>query len=273
VTATRIARCIAARRAEGKTALVVYLTIGEPNVAESIACARAALRAGADMLELGVPFSDPTADGPVISQAAYRAIQHGGSLKAALGVARELRAESAAPLVLFTYYNPIVAFGDDRLPRAATEAGVDGLLVVDLPPEEGAVLRDAARKEELAFIPLVAPTTDRERERKVVAGASGFVYYVSVTGVTGTGVAPLVEAGREAARLRERVKLPVVVGFGIRSPENARSVASQGVDGVVVGTEVVRAMAAAGSPQARIAAVETLVKSLRQGLDSPQAAL
>ena len=267
MTATRITQCLAARKAEGRTALVVYLTIGEPNVEESIACAKAALRAGADMLELGVPFSDPTADGPVISQASYRAIHHGGSLKAALRVAREVRAESQAPLVLFTYYNPVVAFGDDRLPRAATEAGVDGLLVVDLPPEEGATLREQAAREELAFIPLVAPTTDRERELKVVARASGFVYYVSVTGVTGTGAAPLVEAGREAAALSQRVKLPVVVGFGIRSPENARAVAAQGADGVVVGTEVVRVMAAAESPAARVAAVETLVKSLRAGLD------
>lgn len=267
MTAARITQCLAARKAEGRTTLVAYLTIGEPNVEESIACAKAALRAGADVLELGVPFSDPTADGPVISQASYRAIQHGGSLKAALRAAREIRAESDAPLVLFSYYNPIVAFGDDRLPRAASEAGADGLLVVDLPPEEGAALRDAAAHEELAVIPLVAPTTDREREAKVVARASGFVYYVSVTGVTGTGAAPLVEAGREAAAMRERVKLPVVVGFGIRTPENARSVAAQGVDGVVVGTEIVRVMAAAENPAARVAAVEKLVGALRKGLD------
>jgi len=267
MTAQRINQCFSARKAEGKTALVVYLTIGEPSVDESIACAKAALRAGADILELGVPFSDPTADGPVISQASYRAIHQGGSLKAALRVAREVRAESDAPLVLFSYYNPIVAFGDDELPKAASDAGVDGLLVVDLPPEEGAILRDGAAREDLAFIPLVAPTTDREREVKIVARASGFVYYVSVTGVTGTGSAPLVQAGKEAAALRERVNLPVVVGFGIRSPENARTVAAQGVDGVVVGTEVVRVMAAAETPAARVAAVEKLVQSLRQGLD------
>ncbi|HEV8244420.1 MAG TPA: tryptophan synthase subunit alpha, partial [Polyangiaceae bacterium] len=149
----------------------------------------------------------------------------------------------------------------------AREAGVDGLLIVDLPPEEGSVLRDAAEREKLASIPLVAPTTGRAREPKVLARASGFIYYVSVTGVTGSGAAPLVEAGRDAASLRERARLPVVVGFGIRTPENARSVADQGVDGVVVGTEIVRVMAAATSAEARVAAVHALVASLRQGLD------
>ncbi len=267
MTVQRINQCLAAKKAEGRTALVAYLTIGEPNVEESIQCAKAALAAGADMLELGVPFSDPTADGPVIAQASYRAIHQGGSLTAALYTAREVRAASDAPLVLFSYYNPIFAFGDERLPKAANAAGIDGLLVVDLPPEEGATLRASAAQEELAFIPLVAPTTDREREVKVVARASGFVYYVSVTGVTGTGAAPLALAGKQAAALRERVKLPVVVGFGIRSPDNARSVAAQGVDGVVVGTEIVRVMAAAENAAARVAAVEKLVGALRKGLD------
>ncbi len=263
----RIERLFAARRAESKKVLVTYVTIGDPSVEDSTACALAALRAGADCLELGVPFSDPTADGPVIAAAAYRAIQRGGSLNAALEVARRVRAESDAPLILFTYYNPIVAFGEDTLPRAAREAGVDGVLLVDLPPEEGKALRDACAKERLAVIPLVAPTTGREREPKVLARASGFVYYVSVTGVTGTGLAPLVQAGRDAAALRERAGLPVVVGFGIRNAENARSVADQGVDGVVVGTEIVRVINEARTPEARVAAVEALISSLRSGLD------
>ena len=271
MTAERIERIFAARRAEGRSALVVYITIGDPSVEDSLACARAALRAGADCLELGVPFSDPTADGPVIAAAAYRAIQCGGSLRAALDTARRLRPESDAALVLFTYYNPVVAFGEAKLPAAAAEAGVDGLLLVDLPPEEGQVLRRACASEKLAVIPLVAPTTGLEREPKVLSNASGFVYYVSVTGTTGTGVAPLVQAGQEAARLRARAKLPVVVGFGIRTPEYAKSVVAQGVDGVVVGTEVVRVIAAAGSTEARVAAVEELVGALRRGLDEASA--
>ncbi|HEX6272346.1 MAG TPA: tryptophan synthase subunit alpha, partial [Polyangiaceae bacterium] len=213
-----------------KPVLVVYLTVGDPSVDDTLACALAALEAGADVLELGVPFSDPTADGPVIAAAAYRAIHQGGSLRAALGVAEGIRRTRSEPLILFTYYNPIVAFGEEALASEAERVGVDGFLVVDLPPEEGETLRAAARKTGLAMIPLVAPTTGREREPRVLSGASGFVYYVSVTGVTGAK-APLAEAGRDAAALRERARLPVVVGFGIRTPEDARTVTKAGVDG------------------------------------------
>jgi tryptophan synthase alpha chain len=266
---SRIDACFAARKREGRTVLVGFLVVGDPSVEDTTACALAALRAGADVLELGVPFSDPTADGPVIAAAAYRAIQRGGSLRAALDVARRVRAESDAPLVLFTYYNPIVAFGIDALPKAAAEAGVDGFLVVDLPPEEGAELRAGAKRAGLSMIPLIAPTTGREREPKVLAGASGFAYYVSVTGVTGTRAAPLADAGRDAAALRARAGLPVVVGFGVRTPEQAREVASAGVDGVVVGTEIVRVIADAPDTRAREQAVADLIGRLRRGLDAP----
>ena len=250
-----------------KSALVVYLTVGDPSLDDTLDCALAALEAGADMLELGIPFSDPTADGPVIAAASYRAIQRGGSLRAALGIADEIRKRRSEPLILFTYDNPVVAFGEERAVDAAERAGVDGFLVVDLPPEEGETLRNAAERKNLAMIPLVAPTTGRDREPRVLARASGFVYYVSVTGVTGAK-APLAEAGRDAAALRERARLPVVVGFGIRTPEDARTVASAGVDGVVVGTEVVRVMAEAKTREARRAAVAELVGRLRRGLDA-----
>lgn len=255
-------------RAPGKkSALVVYLTVGDPSVDDTVECARAALDAGADLLELGVPFSDPTADGPVIAAASYRAIHRGGSFRAALRVAEAVRKTHSQPLILFTYYNPVVAFGEEAAVDAALRAGADGFLVVDLPPEEGATLRTAAKNKKLAMIPLVAPTTGREREPRVLAGASGFVYYVSVTGVTGAK-APLAEAGRDAAKLRERAGLPVVVGFGIRTPEDARTVANAGVDGVVVGTEMVRVMAEASSTTERKAAVSALVGRLRAGLDA-----
>jgi tryptophan synthase alpha chain len=250
-----------------KSVLVVYLTVGDPSVEDTLDCALAALEAGADMLELGVPFSDPTADGPVIAAASYRAIQHGGSFKAALGIAEKIRKTRTEPLVLFTYYNPVVAFGEEKAVDAAERAGADGFLVVDLPPEEGATLRDAADKKKLAMIPLVAPTTGRDREPRVLARASGFVYYVSVTGVTGAK-APLAEAGRDAAALRQRAGLPVVVGFGIRTPEDARTVANAGVDGVVVGTEIVRVMSEAKTREARRTAVAELVGRLRRGLDA-----
>jgi tryptophan synthase alpha chain len=269
MTDNRLHACFTALAAKKRTALVAYLVIGEPSVEESLECARAALDAGADILELGVPFSDPTADGPVIAAAAFRAIQHGGSLPAALEVATNLRRTNAqAPLVLFTYVNPVLAFGETRFPAAAREAGIDGLLPVDLPPEEGKELRAGVAREGLSVIPLVAPTTPREREPRVLSGASGFVYYVSVTGVTGSKAAPLAEAGKQAAALRARAALPVVVGFGIRTPEQAREVAAAGVDGIVVGTEIVRAIAEAKDRASRPKAVAELVGKLRRGLDA-----
>jgi tryptophan synthase alpha chain len=255
-------------RAEGRTALVVYLTVGDPSVEDSYACALAAIRAGADIVELGVPFSDPTADGPVIAAASYRAIHQGGSLQAVLDVASRLRKETDAILVPFSYVNPIVAYGEARFPAAAAAAGADALLIVDLPPEEGAELRAAAKAADVGMIPLVTPTTGREREALLVQQGSGFVYYVSVTGVTGTKAAPLEEAAKAAAGVRARGGLPVVVGFGIRSPEQARSVAKAGVDGIVVGTEVVRTIAEAPDRAARVERVSALVAGLRSALDA-----
>lgn len=267
MTAARLERRLAELRAARRPALVAYLTIGDPSVEDSLACARAALAAGADLLELGVPFSDPTADGPVIAAAAHRAIQAGGSLRAALRLAEALRHDSDAPLVLFTYMNPVLAFGERELPGAAVRAGVDAALIVDLPPEEGEALREAARAVELALIPLVAPTTSRERMDRILAGARGFAYYVSLTGVTGSGDAPLAEAGREAAALQQRSGVPVVVGFGIDTPEKARLAAAAGAAGIVVGTALVRRIAAATSPAARAAAVAETVGALRSALE------
>ncbi len=272
MTVERINQRLSSLRAEGRTALVIYLTIGDPSVEDSVACALAAVRAGADVLEIGVPFSDPTADGHVIAAAAYRAIQNGGSFRAALRAVEAIRRETQIPIILFTYYNPVASFGDERAADEAERVGADGFLVVDLPPEEGAALRARTKKNGLAIIPLVAPTTGLEREPAILSGASGFVYYVSVTGITGTGAAPLVEAGERAAALRKRANLPVVIGFGIRTPADAERAAAAGVDGVVVGTEVVRTIAAASTTEARVAAVEALVSSLRTGLDSKRRA-
>jgi tryptophan synthase alpha chain len=282
----RIDSLFARSRSEKRTVLVAYLTVGDPSVEDSYACARAALEAGADMLELGVPFSDPTADGPVIAAASYRAIQNGGSLKRTLEVASRLRTETDAPFVLFSYYNPLISFGAAELPANAAAAGVDALLVVDLPPEEGAELRQAASEAGLAMVPLVAPTTGNERVGSVVAGARGFIYYVSVTGVTGAiagsqGVGslgaggqnapdasqPLRAAGEAARALGARTGLPVAVGFGIGTPEQARLVADHGVEAVVVGSAIVKAIAAATDTAGRVAAVKQLVGSLRAALD------
>ncbi len=267
MTAQRIEQVFTRRRGAGQTALIAYLTVGDPSLDDTVRCAVAAAESGADLLELGVPFSDPTADGPVIAAAAHRAIQQGGSLRATLEVTRRVRAASDVPIVVFTYYNPVVAFGPELLPAAVAEAGADGLLLVDLPPEEGADVRRAAVAADLAVIPLVAPTTGESREPRVLAGARGFIYYVSLTGVTGSGTAPLATAGQAAAALRARASLPVAVGFGIHTPEQARLVADQGADGVIVGTAIVRAIAAATGPEGRVEAVRQLVGSLRAGLD------
>lgn len=266
MTAAHLQQRLAELAARGRTALVIYLTVGDPSPEVSLACARAAIAAGADVLELGVPFSDPTADGPVIAAASHRAIARGGSLTRALEVAKALRAESDVPLVLFSYFNPILAFGEERLPLAAIDAGVDACLVVDLPPEEGAALRSAAQRADLAIIPLVAPTTSAAREGDVVRGARGFVYMVSVAGVTGSAEAPLESAARRARALRERSGLPVVVGFGIDSAAKAAGVAAIGVDGVVVGTAIVRAIAEAPSDDESVRRVGALVAELSSAL-------
>jgi len=266
VTVERIEQTFARLSNEGRAALVAYLCVGDPSVDDSKACALAAVDAGADILEIGVPFSDPTADGPVIAAAAFRAIQNGGSLLAALDVARAVRARCDAPIVLFTYYNPVMAFGETKLPAAARDAGVDAFLVVDLPPEEGEELRRAARDAGIGFIPLLAPTSDRAREDAAFATASGFIYYVSMTGVTGAVGVSIDEASRRANALRERARLPVVVGFGIDSKEKAEAARRHGVSGVVVGTAIVKAIAAGQSRDARLAGVRKLVAELRAGL-------
>jgi tryptophan synthase alpha chain len=268
MTLSRIEALFAANREQKRTVLVAYLTVGDPSLEDSEACAVAALEAGADILELGVPFSDPTADGPTIAAASFRALQRGGSLRATLALAERLRKKSAAPLVLFSYYNPVLAFGDGALPRAAREAGIDGLLVVDLPPEEGAELRAAARAEDLAFVPLLAPTSDRERERVALGASSGFVYYVSMTGVTGSAALDAGQAGAEARALRARAGMPLVVGFGIDSPEKARQVADFGVEGVVVGSQLVRTISSEPDTASRVASVKRFVGSLRRALDA-----
>ncbi|MBX3181272.1 MAG: tryptophan synthase subunit alpha [Polyangiaceae bacterium] len=272
------ARLAEARRA----ALVAFLTTGDPSVAESADAARALLRGGVDILELGVPFSDPTADGPTIAEASARAIQRGGSLRATLGVAQALRAEFEAPIVLFTYYNPILAFGEQAFVEAAAAAGVDAVLIVDLPPEEGAGLRAALAQAELCVVPLLTPVSDSARECAALQGARGFVYYVSVTGVTGSAAqAPGAEhessdmlshhaaAGRAARALAERSGLPVVVGFGIDSVAKARAVVEAGASGVVVGSQLVRLIAEEPHAAAREAKLSAWARELRAVLSYP----
>jgi tryptophan synthase alpha chain len=272
---SRIDRLFADRRAEKRRVLVVYLCVGDPSLEGTVRFARAALDAGADVLELGVPFSDPTADGPAIARASERAIAAGSSLGRTLEVAAEIRKSSDAPLVLFGYYNPILIRGEERSVRDAIAAGIDALLVVDLPPEEGVVLRDAAKAAGLAVVPLLTPTSGPSRIAAVAARASGFVYYVSVTGVTGqAGEEALLSAAAQAGRLRDATRLPVVIGFGIDGPRKARiatglvpAALGSGADGIAVGTAVVRAIQSERDDASRVRAVTALVGSLRTALD------
>jgi tryptophan synthase alpha chain len=255
--------------------LVAYLCVGDPSVDESIELARACVRAGADIIELGVPFSDPTADGPAIARASQRAIARGGGLTETLRAARALRAaEPQVGIVLFGYYNPLFVRGEARAAREAAEAGVDALLVVDLPIEESAPLRAAAGENGVGFVPLLAPTSRADRVAAVRDASKRspvpFVYYVSVTGVTGAA-ANAGEAGARAAELRAElgvglpVPLPVVVGFGIDSRAKARAAALE-ADGAVVGTALVRAVEDGKTPAERRAAVEKLVQELKAGV-------
>ena len=272
---SRIDRVFATRRQENGRVLVVYLCVGDPSLQATLRFARAALDAGADILELGVPFSDPTADGPAIARASERAILAGSSLVRTLELAAEIRKASEAPLVLFGYYNPILVYGEERTMMAASAAGIDALLVVDLPPEEGSVLRNAAEEAKMAVIPLLTPTSGPARIAAAAARARGFIYYVSVTGVTGkAGEDALGAAASEASRLRELTGLPVVVGFGIDGPRKARIATGvgqdrsrAGADGIVVGTAVVRAIESGGDDETRVRELRKLVASLRTALD------
>ena len=271
IEGSRIDALFARRKAEGKKVLVAYLCIGDPSVEESLEIARAAIAAGADAIELGVPFSDPSADGPAIARASQRAIAAGGGFEATLRVAHALRRESSVPLILFGYYNPIFVRSEARAVAEAADAGIDALLVVDLPVDEGGSLRDQAAKRGVAVVPLLAPTSIGDRIARVKAAAEqwplGFVYYVSVTGVTGTLALEATQATSQAAVLRKALGLPVVIGFGIDSREKARAAAAD-VDGVVVGTALVRQIEDGKSRAERILGVTRLVTQLREGLDA-----
>jgi tryptophan synthase alpha chain len=272
----RIEKTFEALAASHRKCLVAYLCVGDPSIEESIELAVAAANVGADVLELGVPFSDPTADGPVIARAATRAIRGGATILGVIEAAAKIRARCAAPLVLFTYYNPVLTVGEAEVIARAQRAGIDALLVVDLPPEEGAELRALAAKAELSLVPLVTPTSDQARADTIIAAAEsaggprGFLYYVSMTGVTGAGSADFDAARAHASELRKRSGWPVVVGFGIDGPAAARAAAgaaTEGASGVVVGTAIVKRIEAAATLEARRASVVELIGSLRAGLD------
>ena len=244
---TRIDDTFARLRASGKKAFVSYIMAGDPDVPRALAVMKGLPAAGVDIIELGLPFTDPMADGPTIQAAGQRALEGGMTVDQTLQMVRDFRAgDAVTPIVLMGYYNPIYSRGVDRFVAEALAAGIDGLIVVDLPPEEDDELCIPAQKAGLNFIRLATPTTDAKRLPKVLQNTSGFVYYVSVTGITGAAAAQAGEVGPEVARIKRSTDLPVIVGFGINTPEAAETIAGV-ADGCVVGSAIVKEIAT-GNP-------------------------
>ncbi|HWH88755.1 MAG TPA: tryptophan synthase subunit alpha [Pseudomonas sp.] len=251
---------------QNRAALVTFVTAGDPDYDTSLAILKGLPAAGADVIELGMPFTDPMADGPAIQLANIRALAAKQNLAKTLQMVREFRkGNSDTPLVLMGYFNPIHKFGVERFIAEAKEAGVDGLIVVDMPPEHNEELCDPAQAAGLDFIRLTTPTTDDARLPRVLNGSSGFVYYVSVAGVTGAGAATLEHVEEAVARLRRHTDLPISIGFGIRTPEQAAAIARL-ADGVVVGSALIDHIASANTPEQAIDGVLSLCSALSQGV-------
>jgi tryptophan synthase alpha chain len=241
---SRITARFDALRREGRGALIPFLEAYDPDPGTSMALLRGMPGAGADLIEIGVPFTDPMADGPTIQRAGQRALKAGATLAGALAMVRDFRAEDkATPVVLMGYYNPILSYGVDRFCTDAAASGVDGLIVVDVPPEEADEIEPQAKANGLDLIRLIAPTTDEARLPRVLAATSGFVYYVSITGITGTRTATAEHLREAIPRIRRHTALPITVGFGIRTPEQAAE-AARSADGAVVASALIDTLAA-----------------------------
>jgi len=261
MSATSIAGTFSRRRAEGRAALVPYVTAGHPAADGTVALLRAIADAGADVLELGVPFSDPLADGPTIQRSSFASLSHGTTLPKVLDDLAAFRATHPTPVVLFTYLNPVLSYGVDRFLEDAVQAGAQGLLVTDLPVGADPDLEARIRASALDPIRLVAPTTPLRRVPEVAAGGSGFLYYISRTGVTGARASLRESLADEVGRIREAVSLPVAVGFGISTPEQAHTVGVV-ADGVVVGSALVQTLEDEG-----VEGGAAFVAALRAGMD------
>jgi tryptophan synthase alpha chain len=270
---TRIDRRFSELAREGRAGLVTFLMAGDPDYDTSLAIISALPKAGADVIEIGMPFTDPMADGPAIQAAGLRALKGGQTLRKTLQLVREFRkSEADTPVVLMGYYNPIYIYGVDKFLVDAKQAGVDGLIVVDLPPEEDKELCLPALKAGINFIRLATPTTDDKRLPAVLANTSGFVYYVSITGITGSATPNATRVSDAVARIKRYTALPVAVGFGVRNAQNAREIA-QGADAVVVGSALIDRLRDSLDPQGRatpgsVRAVTSLVSELADGVRS-----
>jgi len=255
---TRIDAKFAALKAEGKKAFVAYIMAGDPDLATSAEILKGLPAAGVDIIELGLPFTDPMADGTTIQLAGQRALDGGQTLQKTLDMVAEFRkTDDTTPIVMMGYYNPIYNRGVPKFLADAKAAGIDGLIVVDLPPEEDAELCIPAKEAGINFIRLATPTTDDKRLPKVLQNTSGFVYYVSVTGITGSQAAQVTDVAPEVARIKAATDLPLIVGFGISTPEAAKSIASV-ADGCVVGSAIVKEIGAGKTPAEVLASVAAL---------------
>lgn len=273
---TRIDARFRALKSEGRAALVTFVMAGDPDLSTSLEILRGLPAAGADVIEVGMPFTDPMADGPAIQAAGLRALKAGTTLKKTIQLVADFRAgDDVTPIVLMGYYNPIYVYGVERFLADARAAGVDGMIVVDLPPEEDAELCLPARAAGLNFIRLATPTTDDKRLPKVLENTSGFVYYVSLTGITGAALADYAGVSEAVARIKRHTDLPIAVGFGVKTAENAAEIASN-ADGVVVGSALVEALKGSLDAQGRagegsVAAVTSLVAGLAEGVRAARA--
>lgn len=265
----RLDRTFAELRGRKSKALIAYIMAGDPTLPDTERLVLELEQAGADVIELGVPFSDPIADGPVIQQAAERALRSGTSLRKILPMVKALRNKTQIPLVLMAYYNSIHAFGPERFCREAVDAGVDGLIVPDMPPDEAGPLEEPAAATGLQLIFLLAPTSTTERRSYVVRRSHGFVYYVSLTGITGARLYNLAEVGTNVAKIRKVSPIPVAVGFGVATPEDAAKVAAI-ADGVIVGSAIVKLIGAHQQNGGMVAQVGSFVKSLKAAMASSE---
>ena len=255
----------------GKKALIPFITAGDPSLSVTEKLVDTLEKAGADIIELGVPFSDPMADGPVIQKASERALKKGTTLAQILSCVEKIRKKSQIPILLMGYYNPVFVMGHENFANRAVQAGVDAVLIVDLPPEEAGDLRKCLRKRKIDLIHLLAPTSDEERIVKAAKSGSGFIYYVSLTGITGaklnitTSGAPVAEISNQLRSIRKHTQLPLAVGFGISTPAQARQVALA-ADGVVVGSALVKIIASSGTGSSLFLKVTRFLSSLRNVL-------
>jgi tryptophan synthase alpha chain len=262
---SRIERKFSALKSKNEKALICFLTAGDPNLEKTREIILGMEAAGVDCLEIGVPFSDPTADGPIIQAASQRALKNNATLAGILDMIASLRKTSEIPIVLFGYYNPILRYGPEHFAARAKEAGVDGILVVDLPPEEAEELRQYTDPQGIDFISLIAPTTSTERVKQIAAHATGFLYYISITGVTGTAKPQIAEVKKDVERIRQVTQLPLAIGFGISTAQQATEMAPY-ADAIVVGSAIVKLIAENSKKDDLVAIVSQYAREMKKAI-------